>query len=182
VSSRQPIDPQLIPLILPRPCPVPAALQHYDFRKRAAAQRSIDGRPQTTNPLSAAALICSANSAWLTWPAGSATNRSARDFMARATSEKKDAADGVSCTTANASTKSAIASESVSSMDVGLTTRVSILSKRPALRARRFRPSIIRGCTSTATTRPEGPTSFAISRVKKPMPGPGSSTVIPGRI
>src|SRR6266536_916863 len=99
--------------------------------------------------------------------------------MARTASEKKDAVFGNSCTTANANTKSTIASRSTSCMDAGLTTRASILSKRPALRARRFSPSIIRGCTSTATTRPKGPTSLAISTVKKPMPGPGSSTVIP---
>src|SRR4029077_10976350 len=34
---------------------------------------------------------------------------------------------------------------------------------------------------STATTRPEGPISRANSIVKKPIPGPGSSTVIPSR-
>ncbi len=53
----------------------PALLQHYDFRKRAAMQRRIAGRSKTLNPLSAAALICSANSASLTWPAGSASNK-----------------------------------------------------------------------------------------------------------
>jgi hypothetical protein len=39
----------------------------------------------------------------------------------------------------------------------------------------------MRGSTSTAMTRPVGPTRRAISRVKKPIPGPGSSTVIPVR-
>jgi hypothetical protein len=46
-------------------------------------------------------------------------------------------------------------------------TRASIRSNSPARRARRFKASIIFGCTSTAMTRPVGPTSRASSSVKK---------------
>jgi hypothetical protein len=49
----------------------------------------------------------------------------------------------------------------------------------PARSARRRRLAIMCGWTSTAMTRPSGPTSRASSRVKKPIPGPGSRTVIP---
>src|SRR5215813_12471781 len=112
-------------------------------------QRWIDGLSKTLKPLSAVALICSANSASLTWPAGSASNKSAPDFRARAASEKKDAADGSSCTTAKANTKSAIASRSASCMDAGPTTRASILSKRPALRRGAL------GLQSSAAVRPQ---------------------------
>ena len=58
-------------------------------------------------------------------------------------------------------------------------TRASTRSSTPAWVARRCKTAIIFGCKSTAITRPEGPTSRARGIVKKPIPGPGSSTVMP---
>jgi hypothetical protein len=56
---------------------------------------------------------------------------------------------------------------------------VSSVAESPAFFSRRFREAVIRSCTATAITRPFGPTRRASSSVKKPIPGPGSSTMAP---
>jgi hypothetical protein len=70
-----------------------------------------------------------------TCPAGSANNRQAPGFIVVATSEKNTAADGISCTTANANAKSTFPTRSVTPREVlGVSRNRCVLPARFWLR------------------------------------------------
>src|ERR1035441_2784882 len=70
---------------------------------------------------------------------------------------KNEMAEGISCTMANASTKSTVPAASARFIESGSASRISNRARRPAWAARHFSRSSILGWMSTATTRPEVP-------------------------